>query len=293
MILVVAHDAGGAEVLSSYIRQEKLDCIYVLEGPAKEIFRKKLGVNTCLSLSDAIYKASKVLCGTSWQSSLEFNAIKLAKLNGKQSIAFIDHWINYKDRFEMNGESLLPDEIWVGDEIAKSIASEVFPSVPISIKENPYFKDICKDLAEIDIKKLINLNETSILYVCEPISEHAKLQYGDKYHWGYIEEDALRYFLDNIALLSQSYNRILIRPHPSEIKNKYNWVFDEYKLPIKIGGSNSLLSEIMHSDIVVGCQSTAMVVGLLANKRVVSCIPPDGAPCGLPHQKIEHLRYMN
>jgi hypothetical protein len=33
-----------------------------------------------------------------------------------------------------------------------------------------------------------------------------------------------------------------------------------------------------------------MVVGLIAGKRVVSCIPPGGAPCPLPQRDIELLQ---
>lgn len=33
----------------------------------------------------------------------------------------------------------------------------------------------------------------------------------------------------------------------------------------------------------------AMVIGLLAQKRVISCIPPGGRPCSLPQKEIEPL----
>jgi hypothetical protein len=36
--------------------------------------------------------------------------------------------------------------------------------------------------------------------------------------------------------------------------------------------------------------SMAMVVGLLAKKRVISTIPPGGKKCGLPQDAVEHLQ---
>lgn len=39
---VVSHDAGAAEVISSFIKRNNLSCIYCLEGPAKSIFEKKI-----------------------------------------------------------------------------------------------------------------------------------------------------------------------------------------------------------------------------------------------------------
>jgi len=82
----------------------------------------------------------------------------------------------------------------------------------------------------------------------------------------------------------------LIRPHPSEPIGKYNWLKNEFNLPIQIGGSHSLVEEIATSDLVAGCESMGMVVGLLAGKKVVSCIPPGGKSCALPHREIVHLQ---
>src|SRR3990172_12247676 len=139
MITVVSHDAGGAEILSSYVRQQNQDNIYVLEGPALKIFERKLGtIQTTLPLEEAIRRATSILCGTSWQSDLEFNAIRFASSLGKRSVAFLDHWVNYSDRFTRSGETCLPDEIWVGDSIARSMAADMFPHLPIRIVENPY-----------------------------------------------------------------------------------------------------------------------------------------------------------
>ncbi len=41
----------------------------------------------------------------------------------------------------------------------------------------------------------------------------------------------------------------------------------------------------MNAEIVIGCDSMAMVIGLLAKKRVVSSIPPEGKPLSLPFAK--------
>ena len=38
---IVAHDAGGAEIISSWIRRNHRDHVAVLGGPAENIFHKK------------------------------------------------------------------------------------------------------------------------------------------------------------------------------------------------------------------------------------------------------------
>lgn len=289
MIAVISHDAGGAEILSSYLKKQDIDCSCVLDGPAIKIFERKIGHVEILSLEDAIHKADWIFCGTSWQSDLEYRAIKLARMLGKHSVSFLDHWVNYRDRFIRLGKICLPDEIWVGDDMAIIMANEVFPDTPISLVENPYFQDIRQELAAIPMRPLSASGAISALYVCEPIREHALLRFGDERHWGYVEEEALRYFLSHVSALGKPVERILIRPHPSELAEKYSWTQREFDLPIEMGGTRTLLEEIADSDIVAGCESMAMVVALLAGKKVLCCIPPGGHACSLPHAEIISL----
>ena len=60
---------------------------------------------------------------------------------------------------------------------------------------------------------------------------------------------------------------------------------------ITISEEPDLAQDILRSDVVVGCNSMAMNVALLAEKRVVSVIPIGGEPCS-SHLKIEHMRAL-
>lgn len=292
MLCVVSHDAGGAEILSSLIRQQGLECQYVLAGPAIKIFQRKLGPIDSQLLQDASSSADWFLCGTSWQSDLEWQAIAMAREAGKRSVAFLDHWVNYQERFVRGGETHLPDEIWVGDVLAENMARNLFPSLAIRLVENPYFDDLKRELAELTQPQEFNPDNLRVLYVCEPLREHALREYGDERHWGYTEEEALRYFLTNVDILGAPVGRIVIRPHPSEAAGKYDWAIEEYDLPIISGGAMALFEEVAACDVVVGCESMAMVVGLLAGRRVISCIPPGGKPCALPQPEIESMQVL-
>ena len=290
MICVVSHDAGGAEIISSLIRKESFECQYVLAGPALKIFQQKLGPVDSQLLQEAIHSADYLLCGTSWQSDLEWQAIAMAREAGKKSVAFLDHWVNYQERFVRGGEMHLPDEIWVGDELAENMARNVFPGLVIRLVENPYFDDLKRELAELTKHQDFDPGSLKVLYVCEPLREHALREYGNERHWGYTEEEALRYFLTNLDTLGAPVGCIVIRPHPSEAVGKYDWVNEEYDLPIISGGAMTLFEEVAACDVVVGCESMAMVIGLLTGRRVISCIPPGGKPCSLPQQEIEFLQ---
>ena len=289
MIAVVSHDAGGAEILSSWLRNCHEPYCLVLGGPAKAIFQRKLDDFQVNSLPEAIGRCDWVLCGTSWQSNLEKQAIALAKSAGKRVVAFLDHWVNYAERFQEQGNSVYPDEIWVGDVDAERIASTTFPDAIVVLKSNPYFEDLQRELVAIN-KPARKSTQNSLLYVCEPVREHALVQYGDERYWGYTEEDALQYFLENISAIGCAISTIKIRPHPSESKTKYDWVRQVTSPPIEIGGTKPLLEEIVEADVVVGCESMAMVVGLLAKKRVISTMPPGSKKCGLPQDAVEHLQ---
>jgi len=288
-VALVSHDAGGSEVVSSYVRQHGLECRYALSGPALRIFERKLGTIALLSPEEAITQCDWLLCGTSWQSDMEWRAIGLARACGKRSVAFLDHWADYQERFVRKGTVHLPDEIWVGDSIALDIARSTFPNISVSLVPNPYLIDLKAELAVIPRRPRQNDIGLDVLYVCEPTGEHALRAYGDERYWGYTEQDALRYFLSNLRVLNAPVNRIVIRLHPAEAPNKYQWVRQEFDLPIAFGQKRLLLEEIMECDVVVGCASMAMVVGLLAEKRVVSSIPPGGRACSLPQTEIEHL----
>lgn len=291
MIAIVSHDAGGAEILSSWLRQNPQPYCLVLDGPAVAIFQRKLGVCVNYSLACAISVCDWVLCGTSWQSMLEKQAIVKAKVAGKKVIAFLDHWTNYTNRFQLDGIVVLPDEIWVGDHDAKVIALNLFPEIKVTLIKNPYFKEFHSYFKAAKESKHKS-KQCSILYVCEPIREHARLVYGDERYWGYTEEDALKYFLGNIDALGSSISSIEIRPHPSEDKNKYDWTMEANSLVKDKLSTKSLVEQIMDADLVVGCGSMAMVLALFAKKRVISSIPPGGKVCSLPQVEIEHLQVL-
>lgn len=291
MIAIICHDAGGAEILSSYVRHFNGDVLYVLEGPARKIFERKLGAIQSHTLEKAVRLSTSILCGTGWQSDLEFNALKLARSLKKHSAAFLDHWTNYRERFIRSGETCLPDELWVGDTIAENMARNIFPDLPVRFVENPYFIDIRQEFLAIKTTPH-RTDAISVLYVCEPLREHGRLQFGDERYWGYVEEEALRYFLTNIDAVGKSVDRIVIRLHPSEPGDKYDWVYREFPLPIAKGGIRSLVQEIADCDVIVGCESMAMIIGLIVGKRVINCIPPGGKECALPHPEIESVQRL-
>ena len=106
-LCVAAHDAGGAEVLSSLLRRTGAlaagDVRLALAGPARAVFERKLGSVLNRSLPDALDGAGSLLGGTGWQTRFEFDAFCAARDRSIHSIAVLDHWTNYRERFERGG----------------------------------------------------------------------------------------------------------------------------------------------------------------------------------------------
>ena len=100
------------------------------------------------------------------------------------------------------------------------------------------------------------------------------------------------YFYKNINIIEINQPHIIIRLHPSENKSKYDWFINKNSKTISLSENDDLLTDVMKSSIVVGCNTMAMVVGLIAGKRVICSIPRGGKKCVLPHKNIEHLQIM-
>ena len=292
-VAVISHDAGGAEILSSWIRRNTPDFITVLDGPAKKIFRDKLDDLFEASLSNAVKHSDWVLTGSAWKSYLEYDAIAFSRKKGKRVITFLDHWGNFRERFTRNDVSQFPHEIWVGDKYALEIARKNLPEVAvINQVDNPYFQDIKKELKKYS--KPAVTGKTRILYVTEPTAEHALAQEGNERHWGWTEFDALRYFLENVdKVCTGGIEVITVRPHPAEKQGKYNYILDDFEdLPIEINRDEKLLQQIVHHQWVVGCNTMPMVIGLMNGNKVLCSIPPNGRLCQLPFKEIKYISHF-
>lgn len=279
MIALVAHDAGGAEFLSSYARRHKLDARYAVAGPARQVFERKLGTISIVSPEDALDECSELLCGTGWQTDIEFSAIKWARSLGKRAVAVLDHWINYRERFVRGEETCWPDEIWVTDEYALAEARRCFPGLSIRLQPNLYLDELVQ---EIEMRPV---GDDAVLYALEPV--HAA--------WAIEREgefQALDYFVANLGKLGIAKDTpIRLRPHPSDPPGKYaEWLSAQCGLDVALDLPGSLSEAVSRASWVVGCETHAMVVGLASGRKVVSTLPPWAHRCRLPHHDILMLR---
>lgn len=284
-ILIVAHDAGAANIVSSYISviEDKSCLTLAADGPAVKIFSESHPWLENSRLESVPVNTNILLSGTSGTSFLEHEARKLAKNKGIFSIGVIDHWVNYRQRFVRGRELILPDLLWVTDDQAFKIARAEFPGVNVEKVRNIYLENLVASIGKS--KKLPNVKK--ILYVLEPIVT----VWGDGSTPG--EFQALDYFINKIGYLVDSSENVEIklRLHPSEKPEKYDkWIASQKKINIQLDEKSTLREDIEWSEIVVGCESYAMVVALNCGRPTFSTIPLGAGRCRLPHTQILHIQ---
>ena len=288
-VVVACHDAGAANLIFAWLHDwatsgllDDYSFRLVLRGPARLEWTKLNlvlpGAEIHSDLSTALQGANSVLTGTGWASNLEHDARKLATALNMPSIAAVDHWVNYHQRFERGHEVVLPEEIWVADPYAAEIAGRLFEGVRVLELSNNYLQEQVKNIPTPPE------DSRTILYLLEPL----------RMDWGrgtLGEFQALDFFAEQLHLVVGSQPlEIVLRPHPSDPAHKYDeWIKSHPNLSIKLDQGTSLSEAIGRARWVVGAETFAMVVAVAAGRQTYSSLPPWAHRCRLPHKEIVHL----
>ncbi len=294
-ITICANDAGAAYHLMEIFKNNFNNTKLCLDGPALNIFKDQFKDLRNHNLHESLIDSELLISGTGWSSDLEHDSRKIALKRGIFSIALLDHWVNYFERFCKSKEVILPNEIWVTDYDALRIANEVFSKVPIYKIPNIWLDNIKdKVIKKKNLKSdSITTKPSRLLYLSEPIrSKWGKYQKA--------EFQSMRYFLSHLENLSEmnmicpfdEIQEIIIKLHPSEDFSKYDNLINDFDkiVPIKITSERDLSEVLANSDASFGCETQALVVSINCGLPTFSTIPPWGPKCRLPHSKLIHLR---
>lgn len=284
-ICVAAHDAGGAQILAALIAKYAGRYRWTVcgQGPADGIFKNpsiarhvkmvRRGRNSV----ETILKSAApdlVLTGTGWSSDVEMDFIQTARKLGIRSVSFLDHWCNYRERFGYPGawKENLPDHVFVGDIWAyRQAVADGFPKSRLCRVENPYWEQM---RSRVKIR---------LLYLSSPIAEHALKAFGRENHWGFTEYDQVQDMLD-LARIHPELS-VSVRLHPSEKKNKYA----RFKGLAVHTAKTDLVEDCQSADIVVGCDTAALVAALIAGRAAISYVPAGTLKSTLPQPGITHV----
>ena len=284
---VTCCDAGSANIIFDFLHSLSINHFLIyIEGPAINICKAKFPNKINMTLNVFLDEIDFLITGTSWSSSIEHDIRLIAKSRNIRTVATLDHWTSYKERFQFNSQFILPDEIWVFDKYALNIAKKEFKKTPIALLKNFYLENQIKN---IKLKSnLKNFGQQKIVYISEPIRTkwlENEICSG--------EFQALNFFVKNLKILNIKYDcNFILRLHPSEKKEKYvNWLSSTNFLKKEISTSCSPISDhLSDADLVLGCQSNLLAIALLAGKKVISTLPPWAPSCCLPQPGIMHLK---
>ena len=279
-------DAGGANQISSYIKDHPGRYIYCLGGPSIPIFNTVLGVIENLKLEELIVQADFVITGTGWQSDFEWKGMNEAIKEQKFLVAFLDSWTNYEARFIRNGLKIVPNEIWVSDEQAEEIAKRTFKNIMIRKVENSYFSSMKKQREAIVRAKNQQDQDlqNKILFLAQPILDYEKTL---QYKIDIDEFDALRIFKQYISEFRGLNYLIRLRPHPSESRSKYESECLGGK--IELSPNHELITDLIWSNSVVGIDSYAMYVADQLGIATYTVLPESNAFLSVPKGGIRQL----
>lgn len=283
-IVVACHDAGAANLLLPLVAAAARGDLQVhAAGPAAAIAKARVASALVEGApTGAIAEAGTCVTGTGWASRFEHEARVAARAYGVRSIALVDHWVNYRERFVRDGIEVLPDEIWVTDAFAEAEARRRIPEVPSRRVANLYLAEQVAGLAPPE-----TIAHPELLYVTEPAQAN----------WGRDtpgEFQALDYFLERLPALDLPRPlTVRLRPHPSDPPGKFNdWLREEGEVRIVLDASPNLHEALARARWVAGCESFALVVALEAGRTVYCTLPPWAPSCRLPQDGLVHLKHL-
>jgi len=279
---VVCHDAGGANQIAAMLQSLGWWPAWVVaEGPAAAIWQRSFPDAAPVASFSRLANVAAVITGTGWASDLEHRARGAAQRAGVLSVAVMDHWTNFHERFIRNGQEVLPDEFWVVDAYAEDMARSLFPGKDVILQPDCYGAREAAQVAPVS-----EATPLVLLYLLEPI----------RANWGRGEPgefQALRFFLERLPTLGlPPATEIRLRPHPSEAPGKYDaFLRDGGEFPVR-QAAGSLVEGLSQCRWVAGCQTYAMTLALRTGREVFGSLPPWAPACVLPHQGVVHLRNL-
>lgn len=302
---VCAYDAGAASHMAAWLAPLQPKLRLCLAGPAEQWFNARLqpAINPNQTLEQALDGAQVLISGTGWASDLEHQARQLARQRGIPSVAVLDHWLNYRERFQREGEEVLPDALWVSDAEATALAKAAFPNLPVLQLPNHWLEGLCSDVQAIRSNGGSQARRPArrLLYLLEPIRVPWPAAAGQSpdntAEAGEIQ--GLRYWLQQLPhLIVQGWvapqhelEALLLRPHPSEPVGKYDALIAEVATawPIQLDPAPGLAEALAWADAAFGCETQALVAAIACNLPAFSTVPPWAPPCRLPHSPLHHL----
>lgn len=236
-----------------------------------------------------------VLTGTSLSVADDARWWQWASARGCRSVAFVDQWVNYWQRFALSAEGrphfdCLPDQIAVVDEVAaRRLISYGCPADHVVVAGSPAFDQ----LLEVDPRIVRALHDrlsdggraAVVVFACEPATP-PQTGADIRRRFGFCEEDVIELLAaaaaDTAARLQRRIH-VVFKPHPIQIARGVRpgmQIHDERFVSSSCHDGDRL-ELVAGADVVVGMRSMLLYEASLAGRPVVSVQPNRLESCDL------------
>jgi len=306
-VVAVASDAGGANAVAPVIRalrvQEQVEVHALAHQSAATVWKdwrlscERLPRAIPTSLATArLRDVSLLLTGTSAAPiDCEKKFIAAARASGIPSLAVLDFWSNYAERFsDARGRLIyLPDRIAVMDTDARdAMIAAGIPPDRLVVTGQPAFDELA-DLRRrftptqrrmIRINSRVPSNALLVLFVSQPLVRLFGTDATNPRCPGYDERSAFSAVvsaLEEIAAQSERDVVLIVRQHPKERVGQWRQAQSE-QIRIDVLHEHSPRQVMLAADLVVGMTSTLLVEACLLGCVTVSLQPNLRTPDKFP-----------
>ncbi len=293
-IAIFAHDAGGSDLLLELLKASlhvgKFKVFCTDNSPCHLLMKNKKVTNQqeiiepnkkfIFSKLD-LFKPDIILYSTGWQNHFEYHFLDYARKNSLPSVAFLDNWTNFRERFgypDVAWQKNFPDFIATHDKHSQEGASNQGLKNTITIKNYSLEK-------KLNEYKYLVKKEDTLLFLSEPTAKVAKKTYGDSNYWGFDEKDTFKAILQYQEKFTCS--KIVVRLHPSDESKVYKEIDPNINI-----SSNSLLKDISDAKIVIGLDTSVLRLAFLLGKKVISFMPSIKRDFHVPLPKSNQTRNL-
>lgn len=307
--MVVCGDVGGATAVAPVVEVLRAEgkvavralayrqaCeVWARRGLLFETLEENLSlaaVSSTLCHSDALL----LLTGTSLNPvMLENRFLKAAYEVAIPSVAVLDFWSNYTERFRDrdSGLTCVPDRIAIMDERALAdMVVEGFDSSRLIVTGQPAFDDLIQTRMQFtsaqkrDVRALLGIrdDELFILFASQPLSTLYGTDPANPLYPGFSEQAVLRSLvvaLERIADESGKAIALVVRPHPREDREWLTSV-QSPRIRVVISSEDESRNVVMAADLVSGMNSVLLLeacylgcvtVSLQPGLRVADTVP--------------------
>lgn len=297
-IAVVSHDAGSSEILCALIREyfdhASWHIFTIAQSPMGRICERYnlpfIAIDDPQKQLRAI-NPDMLLFGTGWQEKIERPYVRFCKEHGIPTVAFLDHWSNYRERFgfpDVGWKENLGDFTAVSDEKALSLAETFNLPNPIAFA-NFYLRDMINQARQKEPHPNNNL-----LFLSEPTDAVALRTYGNKNYWGFTQYSALEEILKNFDSFGCA--GLTIRLHPSDNGSGYKKILKAYphiRVQINDAAVFELTDQLLNAKMIIGFDTMALYIAALLGKPLLSYLPSKNRKFLLPLPSERQVRSLS